>query len=392
MRERRAGRYKRAHTIFSKALKLHENCGVETTILMHDKDDLNTYHLYTTEKSELLEVLASYVDILQQNIAEFERNGVTEEQKCRQGAKPGTCYILKEPPFNASFRMRGAKDEDVKRPRSQNPRHKSAPTYSKIIQRDPMVATDVESNDTTSSTRKKPKKRQRDDKRNALFVGDAAYTVAHAAPAAMPAPVTDSFSESDLDLDFDDDFFGEQAGDGVSCAENEVTSTTPLVSTVASAQHDNKCAVEKPKKRHQIQMKLTLQTSGGGIVMRQTAAPLHLDESVHPRLAFAPALLKNVPKKRKKVHQDSGEFSGSNSLGGCAAPREAVCGSYPTDLGQTTGVGEEGGGSSKENSENVCSQTAYKKEIPTFSQGLSSSENTMQRVAVCVCQGRNMVA
>jgi len=368
MRERRAGRYKRAHTIFSKALKLHENCGVETTILMHDKDDLNTYHLYTTEKSELLEVLARYVDILQQNIAEFERNGVTEEQKCRQGAKPGTCYILKEPPFNASFRMRGAKDEDVQqRPRSQKPRHRKAPTYSKIIQRDPMMATNVECNDTTPSTRKKHKKRQRDDKRSALIVDDAAYTVAHAAPAAMPAPVTGSFSESDLDLDFGDDVFGEQAGDGVSCAENQVTSTTPLlVSTVASAQHDNKRAVEKPKKRHQIQMKLSLQTGGGGIVMRHTAPPLHLDENVSPRLPLTLALPKNVPKKRKKVHQDSGEVGGSNSLGMCAVPLEGVCVSYHTDLGETTGVGGGGGGSSKDNSENIDSQTAYKKENSDF--------------------------
>jgi len=330
MRERRAGRYKRAHTVFSKAMKLHENCGIETTILMHDKDDLGTYHLYTTKNCELLEVLARYVDILKQNIAEFERNGITEEQKCRQGAKTGTCYILKEPPFNASFWMRGEKDEDTKRPRSKKSRQKSVPTYSKIIQSDPMVATEVESNDTTASARKKTKKRERDNKCSAKFGGDSAYSVANVAPAAMSGPITDSFSESDLDLDFGDDFFGEQ-GDGISCTENEGTSAALFVSTAASAQHATTCAMQNPKKRHQIQTKLSLQTSGGGLMIQQTAAPL-LGESVHPRLAFAPAPPKSVPKKRKKIDQDSSGASGSNSWVVRPTPREPVYGSDPTDV------------------------------------------------------------
>ena len=63
LRLRRAGAYKRGDNIFYKAQKFRENCGVQTTILIHNKDDLGTYHLYTTDDSELLEVLLRYVEI-----------------------------------------------------------------------------------------------------------------------------------------------------------------------------------------------------------------------------------------------------------------------------------------------------------------------------------------
>jgi len=60
-RERRGTTYKRAPTVFYKAQKLNENCGVETMILMYNTDDMGTYHLYTTEPQELLVVLQRYM-------------------------------------------------------------------------------------------------------------------------------------------------------------------------------------------------------------------------------------------------------------------------------------------------------------------------------------------
>ena len=131
-RQRRGTTYKRAPNMFSKAQKLKENCGVETTILMHNKDDMGTYHLYTTEPHALLFVLDRYMDVLRRNLDECERNGISEEDKCRNGVKAGECYVLKEAPFNASFRMRAEKDTlsatAVKK-------RKSAASYSNIIQK-----------------------------------------------------------------------------------------------------------------------------------------------------------------------------------------------------------------------------------------------------------------
>jgi len=108
-RERRGTTYKRAPTMFYKAQKLKENCGVETTILMYNKDDMGTYHLYTTEPQELLVVLQRFMQVLQDNLHECALSGMSEADKCRNGVKKGECYVLDNGPFNASFRMRAEK-------------------------------------------------------------------------------------------------------------------------------------------------------------------------------------------------------------------------------------------------------------------------------------------
>ena len=131
-RQRRGTTYKRAPNMFSKAQKLKENCGVETTILMHNKDDMGTYHLYTTEPHALLFVLGRYMEVLRHSLDECEKNGISEDDKCRNGVQAGECYVLKEAPFNASFRMRAEKDAlsaNVAKKR------KSAASYSNIIQK-----------------------------------------------------------------------------------------------------------------------------------------------------------------------------------------------------------------------------------------------------------------
>jgi predicted nucleic acid-binding protein len=123
-RDRRGTVYKRAPTMFFKAQRLKVNCGVETTVLMHNKDDLGTYHLYTTEEEDLLVVLERFIQVVRDNNKKFEETGISEKQKCEQGVKRGECYVLRDMPFNASFKMRGdvaAKPEKYKK------------TYSKAI-------------------------------------------------------------------------------------------------------------------------------------------------------------------------------------------------------------------------------------------------------------------
>lgn len=122
-RDRRCTVYKRAPTMFFKAERLKVNCGVETTVLMHNKDDLGTYHLYTTENEDLLVVLERFIQVVRDNNQKFEETGISEKQKCEKGVKRGECYILNEMPFNASFKMRG----DVANPA------KCKKTYSKAI-------------------------------------------------------------------------------------------------------------------------------------------------------------------------------------------------------------------------------------------------------------------
>jgi len=130
-RERRGTTYKRAPTMFYKAQKLKENCGVETTILMYNKDDMGTYHLYTTEPQELLIVLQRYVQVLQDNLHQCELSGISEIDKCRSGVKPGECYILDQGPFNASFRMRAEKSKTCTK---GTKKRKSPGTSGKTVQ------------------------------------------------------------------------------------------------------------------------------------------------------------------------------------------------------------------------------------------------------------------
>jgi len=130
-RERRGTTYKRAPTMFYKAQKLKENCGVETTILMYNKDDMGTYHLYTTEPQELLIVLQRYVQVLQDNLHGCAMSGMSEADKCRNGVKPGECYILANAPFNASFRMRAEKTTTSNKAYKKR---KSPSTSGKIVE------------------------------------------------------------------------------------------------------------------------------------------------------------------------------------------------------------------------------------------------------------------
>jgi len=130
-RERRGTTYKRAPTMFYKAQKLKENCGVETTILMYNKDDMGTYHLYTTEPQELLIVLQRYMQVLQDNLHECELSGISEIDKCRSGVKAGECYILDQGPFNASFRMRAEKSKTCTK---GTKKRKSPGTSGKTVQ------------------------------------------------------------------------------------------------------------------------------------------------------------------------------------------------------------------------------------------------------------------